>query len=137
MQVSATDADIRSNAEITYTLFGPGAEKFNLNPDTGNDGVWGRINCAPTKPYTWVVVDHSQNLKFRFVHVTCTWLLQNCHLLETENSNLMGKIWGEIKSQQPRIQSRFLSPLKIKENLKMLKCILSFHCLHFIFSLLS
>nr|KAF6460308.1 FAT atypical cadherin 1 [Molossus molossus] len=35
MQVSATDADIRSNAEITYTLFGPGAEKFKLNPDTG------------------------------------------------------------------------------------------------------
>ncbi|XP_055449636.1 protocadherin Fat 1 isoform X3 [Psammomys obesus] len=35
MQVSATDADIRSNAEITYTLFGSGAEKFRLNPDTG------------------------------------------------------------------------------------------------------
>lgn len=35
MQVSATDADIRSNAEITYTLFGSGAEKFKLNPDTG------------------------------------------------------------------------------------------------------
>ncbi|XP_006128510.2 protocadherin Fat 1 isoform X2 [Pelodiscus sinensis] len=35
MQVSATDADIRSNAEITYTLHGTGAEKFKLNPDTG------------------------------------------------------------------------------------------------------
>uniref|UniRef100_A0A452U7C1 FAT atypical cadherin 1 n=1 Tax=Ursus maritimus TaxID=29073 RepID=A0A452U7C1_URSMA len=35
LQVSATDADIRSNAEITYTLLGPGAEKFRLNPDTG------------------------------------------------------------------------------------------------------
>ncbi|XP_075412906.1 protocadherin Fat 1 isoform X2 [Tenrec ecaudatus] len=35
MQVSATDADIRSNAEITYTLFGQGAEKFKLNPETG------------------------------------------------------------------------------------------------------
>lgn len=42
MQVSATDADIRSNAEITYTLSGPGAEKFNLNPDTGNDGSLGQ-----------------------------------------------------------------------------------------------
>lgn len=40
MQVSATDADIRSNAEITYTLFGSGAEKFKLNPDTGKHGVW-------------------------------------------------------------------------------------------------
>uniref|UniRef100_A0A2I3SRM1 FAT atypical cadherin 1 n=1 Tax=Pan troglodytes TaxID=9598 RepID=A0A2I3SRM1_PANTR len=35
LQVSATDADIRSNAEITYTLLGSGAEKFKLNPDTG------------------------------------------------------------------------------------------------------
>ncbi|XP_075842741.1 protocadherin Fat 1 isoform X2 [Microtus pennsylvanicus] len=35
VQVSATDADIRSNAEITYALFGSGAEKFRLNPDTG------------------------------------------------------------------------------------------------------
>nr|XP_047934269.1 protocadherin Fat 1 isoform X2 [Anser cygnoides] len=35
MQVSATDADIRSNAEITYTLHGTGAEKFGLTPDTG------------------------------------------------------------------------------------------------------
>ncbi|XP_074848983.1 protocadherin Fat 1 isoform X2 [Carettochelys insculpta] len=35
MQVSATDRDIRSNAEITYTLHGTGAEKFKLNPDTG------------------------------------------------------------------------------------------------------
>lgn len=43
MQISATDADIRSNAEITYTLLGSGAEKFKLNPDTGNDGVWDKI----------------------------------------------------------------------------------------------
>ncbi|XP_058145854.1 LOW QUALITY PROTEIN: protocadherin Fat 1 [Dasypus novemcinctus] len=35
LQVSATDADIRSNAEITYTLLGPGAEKFTLHADTG------------------------------------------------------------------------------------------------------
>lgn len=43
MQISAADADIRSNAEITYTLLGSGAEKFQLNPDTGNDGVWDKI----------------------------------------------------------------------------------------------
>ncbi|KAK9398936.1 protocadherin Fat 1 [Crotalus adamanteus] len=35
MQVMATDADIRSNAEITYTLYGAGAEEFRLSPDTG------------------------------------------------------------------------------------------------------
>ncbi|XP_025063474.1 protocadherin Fat 1 isoform X5 [Alligator sinensis] len=35
IQISATDADIRSNAEITYMLHGTGAEKFKLSPDTG------------------------------------------------------------------------------------------------------
>ncbi|XP_077135758.1 protocadherin Fat 1 isoform X2 [Ranitomeya variabilis] len=35
LQVSASDADIRSNAEIIYTLHGPGSEKFHLNPFTG------------------------------------------------------------------------------------------------------
>ncbi|XP_068134762.1 protocadherin Fat 1 isoform X2 [Hyperolius riggenbachi] len=35
LQVSATDADTRSNADIMYTLLGPGSEKFHLNPFTG------------------------------------------------------------------------------------------------------
>ncbi|XP_072352995.1 protocadherin Fat 1a isoform X3 [Scyliorhinus torazame] len=35
LAVFAEDADIRSNAEITYTLRGTGAEKFRLDPDTG------------------------------------------------------------------------------------------------------
>uniref|UniRef100_A0A6I8R583 FAT atypical cadherin 1 n=1 Tax=Xenopus tropicalis TaxID=8364 RepID=A0A6I8R583_XENTR len=35
LQVAASDADIRSNAEIIYTLHGVGAEKFHLNPFTG------------------------------------------------------------------------------------------------------
>ncbi|XP_062865096.1 protocadherin Fat 1a [Trichomycterus rosablanca] len=35
LQVSATDADIRSNAHITYQLLGPGSEHFSIVPDTG------------------------------------------------------------------------------------------------------
>lgn len=35
LQVSASDADIRSNAEISYTLHGDGSEKFSLHPSTG------------------------------------------------------------------------------------------------------
>ncbi|XP_075466227.1 protocadherin Fat 1 isoform X4 [Ascaphus truei] len=35
LQVSASDADIRSNAEIVYTLHGAGSDKFHLNPFTG------------------------------------------------------------------------------------------------------
>ncbi|XP_029442811.1 protocadherin Fat 1 isoform X2 [Rhinatrema bivittatum] len=35
LQVFATDADIHANAQIAYTLYGTGAEKFKLNSDTG------------------------------------------------------------------------------------------------------
>ncbi|XP_069049414.1 protocadherin Fat 1 isoform X3 [Lepisosteus oculatus] len=35
LQVSATDADIRSNAVISYKLFGTGSEKFSIDVDTG------------------------------------------------------------------------------------------------------
>lgn len=46
MQVSATDADIRSNAEVTYTLHGTGAEKFRLTPDTGNNALYAIQNSS-------------------------------------------------------------------------------------------
>ncbi|XP_061684885.1 protocadherin Fat 1a isoform X4 [Syngnathoides biaculeatus] len=35
LQVSATDADIRSNAQISYELQGPGSELFFIDSDTG------------------------------------------------------------------------------------------------------
>ncbi|KAJ8383115.1 hypothetical protein SKAU_G00038930 [Synaphobranchus kaupii] len=35
LQVSATDADIRSNAEISYKLFGAGSELFSIDSHTG------------------------------------------------------------------------------------------------------
>ncbi|XP_036372790.1 protocadherin Fat 1a isoform X3 [Megalops cyprinoides] len=35
LQVSATDADIRSNAHITYELHGVGSESFSIDADTG------------------------------------------------------------------------------------------------------
>ncbi|XP_034043514.1 LOW QUALITY PROTEIN: protocadherin Fat 1a [Thalassophryne amazonica] len=35
LQVSATDADIRSNAHISYELHGPGSELFIVDSDTG------------------------------------------------------------------------------------------------------
>uniref|UniRef100_A0A8B9HMD0 FAT atypical cadherin 1a n=1 Tax=Astyanax mexicanus TaxID=7994 RepID=A0A8B9HMD0_ASTMX len=35
LQVSATDADIRSNAHITYQLLGAGSQHFSIDPDTG------------------------------------------------------------------------------------------------------
>ncbi|XP_048119302.1 protocadherin Fat 1a isoform X8 [Alosa alosa] len=35
LQVSATDADIRSNAQISYELVGRGAQHFTIDPDTG------------------------------------------------------------------------------------------------------
>ncbi|XP_036407043.1 protocadherin Fat 1-like isoform X2 [Megalops cyprinoides] len=35
LQVSATDADIRSNAEISYELFGLGSDQFSIDSNTG------------------------------------------------------------------------------------------------------
>uniref|UniRef100_K7FLZ5 FAT atypical cadherin 2 n=1 Tax=Pelodiscus sinensis TaxID=13735 RepID=K7FLZ5_PELSI len=35
LKVSATDPDVGSNAQITYSLHGPGAEEFRLDPHTG------------------------------------------------------------------------------------------------------
>lgn len=35
LQVSATDADIQSNAQISYTLSGDGADYFSIESDTG------------------------------------------------------------------------------------------------------
>ncbi|KAK1343482.1 hypothetical protein QTO34_016262 [Cnephaeus nilssonii] len=35
LQVSATDLDSDTNAQITYTLHGPGADEFKLDPHTG------------------------------------------------------------------------------------------------------
>uniref|UniRef100_A0A8C0H1Q3 FAT atypical cadherin 2 n=1 Tax=Chelonoidis abingdonii TaxID=106734 RepID=A0A8C0H1Q3_CHEAB len=35
LKISATDSDVGSNAQITYSLHGPGAEEFRLDPQTG------------------------------------------------------------------------------------------------------
>nr|XP_032655849.1 protocadherin Fat 1 isoform X1 [Chelonoidis abingdonii] len=55
MQVSATDADIRSNAEITYTLHGTGAEKFKLSPDTGELKTLAPLNREQQAVYNLLV----------------------------------------------------------------------------------
>lgn len=35
LKVSATDLDSDTNAQITYSLHGPGADEFKLDPHTG------------------------------------------------------------------------------------------------------
>ncbi|CAM5159687.1 unnamed protein product [Natator depressus] len=35
LKISATDSDVGRNAQITYSLHGPGAEEFRLDPQTG------------------------------------------------------------------------------------------------------
>lgn len=107
MQVSATDADIRSNAEITYTLFGPGAEKFKLNPDTGKGRVWGKTNCVPAKSRVGGFGSHG---KFEMTVCSCKIYSPATKMasFRNANSNSMCKIWGEIKNSnnhllEPRI----------------------------------
>ena len=40
LKVSARDADVGSNGQITYSLHGPGAEEFRLDPHTGRNGIY-------------------------------------------------------------------------------------------------
>ncbi|XP_015744320.1 protocadherin Fat 1 isoform X1 [Python bivittatus] len=55
MQVMATDADIRSNAEITYTLYGAGTEDFRLSPDTGELKTLAALDREQRSVYSFMV----------------------------------------------------------------------------------
>ncbi|XP_061441071.1 protocadherin Fat 1 isoform X1 [Rhineura floridana] len=55
MQISATDADIRSNAEITYSLHGVGAEDFRLSPDIGELKTLGMLDYEQKAVYILMV----------------------------------------------------------------------------------
>ncbi|CAK6442579.1 unnamed protein product [Pipistrellus nathusii] len=72
LQVSATDADIRSNAEITYTLSGPGAEKFNLNPDTGELKTLAPLDREEQAVYNLLVKATDGGGRFCQAHVLLT-----------------------------------------------------------------
>ncbi|KAH0616155.1 hypothetical protein JD844_027065 [Phrynosoma platyrhinos] len=55
MQILATDADIRSNAEIMYTLHGAGAEDFTLSPDTGELKTLAALDHEQKSVYAFMV----------------------------------------------------------------------------------
>ncbi|XP_051784464.1 protocadherin Fat 1a isoform X3 [Erpetoichthys calabaricus] len=55
LQVSAADADIRSNAEISYKLFGVGAEKFILDADTGELKTFAPLDREKDAVYNLIV----------------------------------------------------------------------------------
>ncbi|TSN95695.1 Protocadherin Fat 1 [Bagarius yarrelli] len=44
LQVSATDADIRSNAHINYQLSGTGAQHFSIDPETGELKIFSALD---------------------------------------------------------------------------------------------
>ncbi|XP_043918442.1 protocadherin Fat 1 [Protopterus annectens] len=52
LQLSATDADIRANGDIKYTLNGPDAEKFRLNPDTGEMRTYASLDREQQAVYS-------------------------------------------------------------------------------------
>jgi len=47
LKISATDPDVGSNAQITYSLHGPGAEEFRLGPHTGESWEMGCFYPLP------------------------------------------------------------------------------------------
>ncbi|XP_057205827.1 protocadherin Fat 1 isoform X2 [Triplophysa rosa] len=55
LQVSATDADIKSNAEITYQLRGSGAESFTIDSKTGVISTLANLDRETTDVYNLTV----------------------------------------------------------------------------------
>lgn len=49
LKISATDPDVGSNAQVTYSLHGPGAEEFRLGPHTGESRA-AACFCPPPHP---------------------------------------------------------------------------------------
>ncbi|XP_072446558.1 protocadherin Fat 1-like [Chiloscyllium punctatum] len=54
LKVSATDSDAGTNAQITYTLHGPGANKFRLDPQTGELMTVGTLDRESQAVYNLV-----------------------------------------------------------------------------------
>lgn len=54
MKISATDPDVGSNAQITYSLHGPGAEEFRLGPHTGESRAKDAFILFPTHSQEWL-----------------------------------------------------------------------------------
>ncbi|XP_062826337.1 protocadherin Fat 2 isoform X2 [Anolis carolinensis] len=55
LKVSATDADVGSNGQIIYTLHGPGAEDFRLDPHTGELNTFALLDRELKPQYQLVV----------------------------------------------------------------------------------
>ncbi|KAJ8000877.1 hypothetical protein DPEC_G00184960 [Dallia pectoralis] len=72
LQVSATDADIRSNALISYELRGPGAELFTIDPNTGELKTQKPLNREECEEYRVTVraVDGGGRYCEAAVHLT-------------------------------------------------------------------
>ena len=64
-QVTATDADAGSNGEITYHLFGSGAENFHIDSATGEVTVARPLDFeSVTGPFVLTVIaqDNGENV---------------------------------------------------------------------------
>lgn len=71
MKISATDPDVGSNAQITYSLHGPGAEEFRLGAHTGEIRTctqsfppfhsWGSLHCRRLNAVGFAVAGHETN----------------------------------------------------------------------------
>lgn len=62
LKISATDPDVGSNAQITYSLHGPGAEEFRLGPHTGESRATGCFYPLPHQPLRNASSQHGSTL---------------------------------------------------------------------------
>lgn len=61
LKVSAIDVDMDTNAQITYSLHGPGAQEFKLDPHTGKS-LWDVGWSQEPVPVPWWALPWNRNL---------------------------------------------------------------------------
>ena len=81
IQVTATDADVGSNGEISYHLSGSEVERFHIDPATGEVTVAQPLDYeSVTQPYVLTVIarDSGENVASC---VSCLFHAMLCHLV--------------------------------------------------------
>lgn len=87
LKISATDPDVGSNAQITYSLHGPGAEEFRLGPHTGEGRAVGCFHPLPHPPPGNASSQHGSTQGA--VHSSCPKLGRNGHSVEESELHII------------------------------------------------
>ncbi|XP_067424484.1 protocadherin Fat 3 isoform X1 [Emydura macquarii macquarii] len=89
LQISAKDADIGSNGEIRYSLFGPGNNKFFLDPESGELKTLGLLDREKIPVYNLIAraTDGGGRFCQSEIHLTLEDVNDNPPMFSTDHYN--------------------------------------------------